>query len=232
MIAPFEVNEIKTRDTKMRQNEPNELNKVIEEILLIPCRVTRGVKRSGNKTLAMFGHKAKIAERKPKTVMKLLAILIPSSLFCLLLATSTGCSSWGKSLSSSYASVDITNATPMEIRATTIGVFKDAEYQAYYGEDSWNWLFEREATRGESLAYNGIVATRYGQTTIVRVKTNLFDRGNGKYRLSCKAFIVTDAASFHGGYENALSGMRAGEFQDLLDKVAEDLKNKPPPVSK
>jgi len=158
--------------------------------------------------------------------MKLLAILIPSGLFCLLLATNTGCS-WGKPLSSSYASVDITNATPMEIRATTIGVFRDAEYQAYYGEDSTEWLFEREATRGESLAYNGIVATRYGQTTLVRVKTNLIDRGNGKYRLNAKAFIVTDAASFHGGYENALSSMRAGEFQDLLDKVAEELKKKP-----
>jgi hypothetical protein len=174
----------------------------------------------------MFGCKAKIAGRKDKLSMKWLAILIPSGLFCLLLATNTGCS-WGKPLSSSYASIDITNATPMEIRATTIGVFRDAEYQAYYGEDSTSWLFEREATRGESLAYNGIVATRYGETTLMRVKTTLFDRGSGKYRLSAKPFIVTDAASFHGGHEVALSAMRAGEFQDLLDKVAEELKKKP-----
>ena len=155
-------------------------------------------------------------------------MLFPAGLLCLLLAASTGCSSWGKPLSSSYASVDITNSTPMEIRAATIEVFKDAEYQAYFGEDSSSWLFEREATRGESLAYNGIVATRYGETTLMRVKTKLFDRGNGRYRLSCKPFIVTDAASFHGGHEIALSGMRSGEFQDLLDKVAEKLNKERP----
>ena len=161
-------------------------------------------------------------------LMKLLAIFFPAGLLCLLLASGTGCSSWGKPMSASYASVDITNATPMQIRSATIEVMKDNEYQAYYGDDSWSWLFEKEATRGESLAYNGIVATRYGETTLMRVKTKLFDRGQGRYRLSCKAFIVTNAGAFDGGHEIALSGMRAGEFQDLLDKIAEKLKNPPP----
>lgn len=204
---------------------PLKSKKMLITVSLDVNEITKSARR---KRLQCPGAARKIAGRKPKSFMKFLAIFLPAGLLGLLLMTNTGCSSWGKPLSSSYASVDITNSTPMQIRSATIDVFRDDEYQAYYGEDSSSWLFEKEATRGESLAYNGIVATRYGQTTLMRVKTSLFDRGNGRYRLSCKAFIVTDAASFHGGYETALSGMRAGEFQDLLDKVAAKLSKAPP----
>ena len=152
--------------------------------------------------------------------MKLLAILFPAGLVCLLLAGAIGCSSWSKPTSASFASVEITNSTPQAIRSATIEVFQEAEFGAFQGPDSYSWLFEREATKGESLAYNGIVGTHYGQITLNRVRTKLLDRGNGRYRLSCQAYFVTDATSFTGGHENQLTSMRSGPYQKLLDEVA------------
>jgi hypothetical protein len=55
----------------------------------------------------------------------------------------------------------------------------------------------------------------------------LLDRGNGRYRLSCQAYIVTDADAFTGGHENQLTSMRSGQYQDLLDKVVERLNKAP-----
>jgi hypothetical protein len=157
-------------------------------------------------------------------MMKLFALLFPSGLFCLLLAGVTGCASWSKPNSASFASVEITNSTPQAIRAATIAVFQEADFGAFHGPDGYSWVFEREATRGESLAYNGVVATHYGSITLNRVRTRLLDRGNGSFRLSCQAYIVTDATSFMGGHENPLSNMRSGPYQKLLDEVVERLK--------
>ena len=153
-------------------------------------------------------------------------MLFPAGLLCLLLVGNTGCSSWSKPTSASFASVEITNSTPQAIRSATIEVFQEADFGAFHGPDAYSWVFEREATKGESLAYNGLVATHYGQITLNRVRTKLLDRGNGRYRLSCQAYIVTDATSFTGGYENQLTSMRSGPYQKLLDQVAERL-NKP-----
>jgi hypothetical protein len=179
-------------------------------------------------SLAMLRRTQKIIQRNSKPIMKMPALLFRAGLFCLLLAGVTGCSSLGKPASASFASVEITNSTPQAIRATTIEVFQEAEFGAFQGPDAYSWVFEREATKGESLAYNGVVATHYGQITLNRVRTKLLDRGNGRYRLSCQAYIVTDATSFMGGYENPLTSMRSGPYQKLLDKVAGQL-NKPPP---
>lgn len=162
-------------------------------------------------------------------MMKLLAMLLPSSLLCLLLVGNTGCSSLSKPNSSSFASVEITNATPTQIRTAAIDVFQEAGYGAFQGPDSYQWVFEREATKGESLAYGGIVGTHYGQITLSRVRTKLLDLRNNHYRLSCQAYMVTDATSFTGGYENKLPGTRSGSYQKLLDQVADRLNKASPP---
>ncbi len=159
--------------------------------------------------------------------MNMPAFFLRAGLFCLLIAGATGCSSWSKPTSASFASVEITNSTPQAIRSATIEVFQEAEFGAFQGPDSYSWMFEREASKGESLAYNGLVATHYGEITLTRVRTKLLDRGNGRYRLSCQAYIVTDATSFMGGHENMLTSMRSGQYQDLLDKVAERLNKAP-----
>jgi hypothetical protein len=83
------------------------------------------------------------SRRQPKLSMKLLAILFPAGLLGLLLMGVTGCSSWSKPTSASFASVEITNSTPQAIRSATIEVFQEAEFGAFQGPDSYSWMFER-----------------------------------------------------------------------------------------
>lgn len=148
------------------------------------------------------------------------AILFRVSFVCLLLALLAGCSSMNQPASSSFASVIITNTTPADIRATTIEVFKESDFHSAYANQQDMLVFEREATRGQSIAYNGFVATHYGEVSLNRVKTKLYDRGNGSYRLSCQAYIVTDAGSFTGGNEVRLGNTRSGPYQKILDEIA------------
>jgi hypothetical protein len=151
--------------------------------------------------------------------LNLTPLLLRAGFFCLLLAGLAGCSSLGKPASASFASVVITNTTPADIRATTIQVFQEAEYQgAYIGPDTL--VFEREGTKGESLAYNGLVGTHYGQTTLNRVRAKIVDRGEGTYRLSCQAYIIPNADAISGGHEIKLTNARSGPYQKLLDEVA------------
>jgi len=153
--------------------------------------------------------------------MNLRAFII--GLLGLLLAGAAGCASWGKPASASFASVEITHSTPEAIRAATIEVFQEADYGAPRSADPSTWIFEREATQGESMAYNGVVATHYGNTTLNRVKVKLLDRGNGSFRLSCQAYMVTDTG------EVKLTSFRSGTYQKMLDEVVKRLNQPPPP---
>ncbi len=41
--------------------------------------------------------------------------------------------------------------------------------------------FEKEGTRGQSIAYNGIVGTQAGQAILNRVRVRLYERGHDAY---------------------------------------------------
>jgi hypothetical protein len=145
----------------------------------------------------------------------------------LLFVLVAGCS-WNKPASESFASVLITNATADAIQKTTIKVFQGDDYLSHYMDpDSGTLVFEKEGSKGQSIAYNGLVGTHEGQVTLTRVKVRLIDRGDGSFRLSCQAFIVRDAGTM-GGDEIKLGGMRSGPYQKLLDEVADRLKTPKP----
>lgn len=145
----------------------------------------------------------------------------------LLFVLMAGCS-WNKPASESFASVLIANASADAIQKTTIRVFQENDYLSHYMDpDSGTLVFEKEGSKGQSLAYNGLVGTHEGQVTLNRVKVRLIDRGSGSFRLSCQAYIVRDAGTM-GGDEIKLGGMRSGPYQKLLDEVADRLKNPKP----
>jgi hypothetical protein len=84
-------------------------------------------------------------------------------------------------------------------------------------------VFEKEGTRGQSLAYGGVADTYYGSTTVVRVRAQLVDLGAGSTRLQCKAYMVRDANDSFFEDESGLLNIRSGPYQNLLDKVAKRL---------
>jgi hypothetical protein len=85
-------------------------------------------------------------------------------------------------------------------------------------------IFQKEASRGQSLAYGGVVDTYYGSTTAVRVRASLVDLGMGSYRLQCNAFMVRHTNDSFMEDESPLLNIRSRPYQNLLDKVAKRLK--------
>jgi hypothetical protein len=129
----------------------------------------------------------------------------------------------GKPEGASFASVVITGKTQDEICKTTGAVFQEDGYQVGALTPA-NMVFQKEGTRGQSLAYGGVVDTYYGGSTAVRVRAQLVDLGASGYRLQCKAFMVRNANDSFFEDESALLNIRSGPYQSLLDKVAKRLK--------
>jgi hypothetical protein len=142
--------------------------------------------------------------------------------FILLSLLPAGCQT-GKPASASFASVNIPGKSPDEICRTTAQVFQEDGYRASVLTPD-KMVFEKEGTRGESLAYGGLVDTHYGAVTLVRVRTQLVDLGQGTYRLQCQAFMVRNAGGSLVEDESRLLNIRSRPYQQLLDKVAKCLK--------
>ena len=133
-----------------------------------------------------------------------------------------GCQS-GKPASASFASVTIPGKTPEEICTTAAAVFQEDGYQVMSLNPS-AMVFQKEASRGTSMAYNGVVNTHYGSVTLVRVRAELVGLGAGSHRLQCQASIVRGAGDSFFEDESRLSNLRSGPYQSLLNKVAKRLK--------
>jgi hypothetical protein len=134
----------------------------------------------------------------------------------------TGCRT-GQPSSASFASVVIVGKTPDQICQTTGAVFQEDGYMVGLLDHS-SMIFQKEGSRGQSLAYGGVVDTHYGSTTAVRVRASLVDLGAGTYRLQCKAFMVRNANDSFMEDESPIANFRSGPYQNLLDKVAKRLK--------
>ena len=157
-----------------------------------------------------------LRSRKPARVFKLLRAV-------LLAMTVTGCHSLNQPGSASFASVVIAGRSTAEIQEATAVVFRANGY-AGRSNGSGQMVFEKEGTRANNLAYNGVVGTHYGAQTIVRVKTELLDLGDGSHRLQCQAYMVRNAGDSFFEEEQRLANVRRGPYQTLLDEVAKRLK--------
>jgi hypothetical protein len=85
-------------------------------------------------------------------------------------------------------------------------------------------LFEKEGTRANNLAYQGIVDTHEGAQTAIRVRVEIVDLGSNTSRLQCQAFMVRNAGQGMFEEEQRLANVRSRPYQSLLDKVADQLK--------
>jgi hypothetical protein len=156
-----------------------------------------------------------------KQIAKPMYQLLVALLSSLLALAGAGCGAT-KPGSASFASVVIRGHEPNEIRDVTIAVFQEEGYQA--GAMGGQLVFQKEASRMTSLAYEGVVATHEGTTTLVRVKADLVNVGDGAYRLQCQAYVVKGAGDAFFSEEQRLANVRSGPYQAILDKVAKRLK--------
>ena len=146
-----------------------------------------------------------------------------SGLFFILAFLFSGCKSLDKPASAGFASVVIYNQSPDKIRQATDTVFANNGYQSLRNPDGTQ-VYEKEATKGEQLAYAGLVGAHEGVRTIVRVRMGIEPQGVNAFLLSCKAFVVTNPGDFVSEQTYPLYGWQSGPYQDLLNSVRDNLK--------
>jgi hypothetical protein len=134
----------------------------------------------------------------------------------------SGCSLF-KPGSASFASVKIKNHTPEEIIQATTQVFREDGYQGGQTR-AYQMVFEKEGTRANTFAYEGVVGTYYGAQTVMRVRAEIVDLGSGTQRLQCQAYVVKDYGQGNFEEEQRLVNVRSGPYQSLLNKAAKKLK--------
>jgi hypothetical protein len=117
----------------------------------------------------------------------------------------------------------IKGRTTEEICKTTASVFQNDGYQVAALTPA-NMIFQKEGTRGQSLAHSGAVDTYYGGGTVVRVRAQLVDMGSGAHRLQCQASMVRGAGDSFFEDESPVLNIRSRPYQNLLNKVAKQLK--------
>ena len=143
-------------------------------------------------------------------------------LLSVITASLSGCHST-KPGSASFASVIVHNRSLPEVQQATLLVFREDGYAgAPIGADGM--IFEKEGTRLNDVAYNGVVGTHYGQRSAIRVKSQIVDLGGNSWRLQCQAFTVRDAGDSFFAEEIPMTNIRSGPYQVLLNKVASRLK--------
>jgi hypothetical protein len=135
----------------------------------------------------------------------------------------SGCKSLDKPASASFASVLIYNQTPEKIRLASDSVFANNGYQSIRNPDG-SQVYEKEATKGEQIAYAGFVGAHNGERTIVRVRMGIEPQGVNCFLLSCKAYVVTSPGDFVNEQTFPLYGWQSGPYQDLLNSIRDNLK--------
>lgn len=141
----------------------------------------------------------------------------------LLALVAISCGTTGGPASASFASVTITNRTPEQIRVAAAKVFRAEGYEAYQ-QTPTKWVFEREASRLETISRDGLIAAQSGARTMERVRTELVDLGLGTYRLQSEAFMVSGAGDAFFENEVRKTNMRSGPYRSIMKKIGEELK--------
>jgi len=128
----------------------------------------------------------------------------------------------GQPASASFASVVIGGKSGAQIRDVALAVFRENGFRAH--ASGQQLVFEREGSRANTVAYDGLVGAQAGAVTIIRVRADLVDLGTGSYRLQCQAYMVSNAGDSFFEDEHRLANFRSRPYQDLLDEVAKRLK--------
>jgi hypothetical protein len=84
--------------------------------------------------------------------------------------------------------------------------------------------FERQATEREQRQYAGFVGAHEGVNVNMRVLMNIEAKNPGAYWLSCKAYAVCNPGEGVAENITPLFGWQSGPYQDLLDRVRDNLK--------
>lgn len=150
--------------------------------------------------------------------------LVMNALLAALLALACiGCKSMSGPASASFASVTIKGHSVDEIASVTAQVFQE---DGYTGGASGNgqMVFQKEGSKMNNLAYEGVAGSYYGAKTLVRVKADIVGIGSGSHRLQCQAYMVRDAGDSFFEEEQKLTSIRSRPYQSLLNKVAKKLK--------
>lgn len=124
--------------------------------------------------------------------------------------------------SASFASVVIPDRSVAEIQAAAQQVFTEA---GYYGgaSSSGQMVFEREATRGTTVARQGFFAAQGGARTVERVRVDIVGIGAGSHRLHCQGYMVSNAGDTFFEDEQRLANVRNVSYQGLLNAIAKRL---------
>jgi hypothetical protein len=145
----------------------------------------------------------------------LMAMAVLATALC-----ATGCHTT-KPASASFASADIPGKSIYQIATVTAQVFQAEGYRVV-APGPEEMVFEREGTRGQSLAYAGFIATHEGAQVRERVRAEIVDLGTAGHRLQCHAWVVTDSGFFEDTYQ--IPWRRGGPYRKLVGDVAVRLK--------
>jgi hypothetical protein len=118
------------------------------------------------------------------------APIIATLIGVFLLLAGPGCRTFSESGDASFASVNIQNHTQEEIAQAAAKVFAADGYVGRVGGPG-ELIFEKAASRGTSLAREGLVSGYYGAQTIVRVKATVVPMLEGGFKLQCRAYMVS-----------------------------------------
>jgi hypothetical protein len=145
----------------------------------------------------------------------LLAFLLGSTL------TFTGCTTSDLPASASFASVVITGVSAEKINQATIAVLTENGYdEPLIGPKEM--VFEKEGTRSDVLAHDGLRAMQKGEVALKRVTTELVELPHGSYRLQCQAYIISNLNG-NREKENRVFNRKSEPYQNMLDEVASRL---------
>ncbi len=129
----------------------------------------------------------------------------------------SGCSS--TSSKSPFASVELRNVTPMQVRDATIEVFrKDGFLTKEAGKN--RLIFEKQATKWNNLVYGDWSTTPLW----VRVEVTLVAVSVGTWRLECQAYRVLDRGV---STEESKEIRNKTPYEKLLKEVAANLVGQP-----
>lgn len=134
-----------------------------------------------------------------------------------------GCGTYTNRDAGDFAAVTITGQTADTIAAAAMKVFVA---EGYMGGASGpgKMTFEKAASRGTSIAREGIVGAYYGAQTVNRVRVEIVPLVDGTHRLQCKAYMVTGGSDPFFQEEVPIAHARSGPYRSMLDKVAQQLK--------
>ena len=131
-----------------------------------------------------------------------------------------GCKSLDQPASASFASVEISGHTADQIRAATVVVFQQDGYSSQNLKRK-EMVFEKEGSRWDQIAYGDWVISG---GVWIRVKAAVVPLADGRYRLECTAYRLTNKGTPTFEEEVRFTNARSKPFQALLDKVAQQLR--------